>query len=87
MGDYLYIAKVDSTEDGEGEAWVGKLSDFKNNLVRKTENIDNLLRTAHRNLTNTIHMQSEFYTNLIKDTNLKNDEKIQFLALKLSSIA
>lgn len=54
MGDYLYIAKVDKTEgNDEVEA---KLTDIKQNIVKKTEGIEKLMRDAQRNLIHSIHL-------------------------------
>lgn len=54
MGDYLYIAKVDKNDDGEAEAWEGLLAEFKKNMNKRTEGIEGMLRTAQRNLLNTV---------------------------------
>jgi hypothetical protein len=54
MGDYLYIARLDKDE-GEDEVR-SKLSEIRTNIVKKTENIEKLMREAQRTLLFSVNM-------------------------------
>jgi Na+/phosphate symporter len=60
MGDYLYIAKVD-TADVVGEAWEIHLNSIGKIVQSKTERIEKLLIEAQKNLTKNIQQQGEHF--------------------------
>lgn len=55
MGDYLYIAKVDKNDDDAVDAWETKLNNVKQQMIKKTENIENMLKLSHVSLVDNLH--------------------------------
>lgn len=83
MGDYLYIAKVDKNDDIAGDAWEGKLNNVKQQMIKKTENIEAMMKNAQTALVDNLHTQTEVFIQLLKDSNQKNDQKLQFVIKKM----
>ena len=73
MGDYLYIAKVDKNDDVLGDALEGKLENVKQQMIKKTETIENMLKLSQKAIIDNLHTQIDHFVQLSKEQSQKSE--------------
>lgn len=85
LGDYLYIACVDSNNQDE-EVWENKITVLKDKMMSKTVGIEKLMREAQKSLVKTISSQGEKFLSMLLESNIKNNMRLKQYAKKVDNL-